>query len=151
MKGARGIFGTGIWPFRISSAPAGWHYSIHYGDKLVSGMCRDYVAVLFIPLIPLGLSAMLFPDERISLNRENRRQLMSAMRSWYGTRFAKREAALVGLRASWPLAFLVAAAGAVAGYFAASLLPSLPAFVGSLVGCALTNGLYLFAIRPRWT
>jgi len=152
IRGTPGFFGTGIWPYRISSIVGGFALVVKIGKHVGPRLSRDYLSILYLPLFPLGLSALVDSGkQRISLNRESKFTLVEASRSVWGTRSSDRERKLGGVRKSWILAFLVAAIGSLLGYLAVgyflhSWQPGLWTVLGGLLGGCLVNRLYLAAI-----
>lgn len=152
IRGTPGFFGTGIWPYRISLTVGGFAMVVKFGNKMVDHLCRDYLSILYLPLIPLGLSALVDGGrERINLNRESKSLVLTAIQSVRGSRSVDRERKLGGVRQSWVLAFLVAAIGAFLGYaivfyFLHTWQPSLWSVLGGLLGCVIVNLLYLYVI-----
>jgi hypothetical protein len=125
---------------------------VKFGNKTIDYLSRDYLSILYLPLIPLGLSALVdHGDQRINLNREGKSMVVDATQSVRGSRSSDRERKLGGVRKSWILALLVAAFGAllgygIAGYLLQSWQPGLWTVLGGLLGCCLVNRLYLAAI-----
>ena len=119
IRGTPGFFGTGIWPYRISRSIGARNMWVKFGSLMIDHLSRDYLSILYLPLIPLGLSALVdFGNRRISLNREGKATVVGATQSVYGTRESERERKLGWVRQSWLLAFVVAASGALLGYLA---------------------------------
>ena len=152
IRGTFGVSGTGIWPYSISRMIGAINLLVRIGNKTVHYLSRDYLSIFYLPLIPLGLSALVDGGaERIPLNREGKSIVVTATRSVRGSRKSDRERRLGGVRQSWILAFLVAASGALIGYWIAGFVihswqPGWLTVPCGLLGCGLVNRLYLAAI-----
>ena len=118
-----------------------------FGGTKIDYLSRDYLSILYLPLIPLGLSALDFRNRRISLkNKFDKATVVVPTQRVY---MYERKRGWV--RLSWLLAFVVAASGALLGYLAGgydtqSWQPGLWTVLVGLVGCGVVNRLFLAAI-----
>ena len=143
IQGAPGIAGTGIWPFLVSE-----YYM--YGSSCF--LTRDYLALLYIPFIPLGLAQGDWDSEEVSRTRTSaprwwQKQLAEEVsgRGEYdndGNMFF-RDKVKTFLRIQWSVAMLVAALGAILGYLLAGKF-GFSSVVGAATGCGLLNRLFTY-------
>lgn len=144
------ILGTGIRPYTIGRAVLSRHAGVRYGNTYITGLYRDYLSILYLPLIPMGLAGQAAEGLRISLDRRDVAKLVSFMSAQYGTQSAKREASLMRIRKSWLLALLPAVLGATAGWvLVGSHVSVCLKILGSIVGCGFANRLFIALISPR--
>ena len=146
IEGALGIAGTGLWPFVIS-------------DKFIppyissSFLTRDYLAVLYVPFIPLGLSQgdWMSRYEFVSRSRTSARfgwgkelAIKVTAREYKpdGNMFF-REKVTAFLRIQWSVAMLVAVVGAILGYMLAGKF-GFSSMAGAASGCGLLNRLFTY-------
>jgi hypothetical protein len=152
IQGTSGYFGTGIWPYRLSRFIEARNMRVESGRTNIDYLSRDYLSVLYLPIFPLGLSALVsFGHQRLFLDRDGKAAVVGATMSVHGSRERERERRLARVRASWLLAFIVTVCGVamgvwVGGYFANSWQPGLLTVLGGLLGCCIMNRLYLAAI-----
>jgi len=152
IQGTPGFLGTGIWPYRLSRFIGARNIRVGFGGMTIDHLSRDYISFLYLPLIPLSLSALAsFGSRRIPLDQAGKNTVLRASMSGSGSRQSERELRLGRVRANWLLAFLVAACGAglgywLAGYFAESFPAGLWTILGGILGCGIMNCLYLAMI-----
>jgi hypothetical protein len=144
------ILGTGIRPYAIGRAVLSRHAGVRYGNTYITGLYRDYLSILYLPLIPMGLAGEAAEGSRISLDRREIAKLLSFMSAQYGTKSARREASLMRIRKSWLLALLLAVLGGIAGWVSVGWHISVfLKILGSIVGCGFANRLFIALIGPR--
>ncbi|MFQ5570686.1 MAG: hypothetical protein ACE5G0_13465 [Rhodothermales bacterium] len=157
VEGAKGMAGTGIWPYDIGKTLLSRHGSVNIGDKIISSLCRDYLSVLYMPFIPLGLCAGASTDHwipdldfgflsmrrdklRIPLTPDNAERLVDYVSE--GTNLTKPSPIARRFRQSWVLSLLIAVLGGGLGWIAFWVL-NLPGVLGAFLGCGLVNKLYI--------
>jgi hypothetical protein len=146
VHGVRGAFGTGVWPFLVGGA----HYSSHMGvslegsDLTILGVARKYIAVLYLPLFPLGLTAFCYADEYrrecLALDKENMETLCSHVGR--STSMRRHHRGTERLRTSWLSSAIVSVVSATFGWLVGYLNWS---FLGGICGMLLASGVGNYA------
>jgi hypothetical protein len=126
MKNTLSIFGTGVVPFSIGSSATDRH---RY--QTMSAVCpycglvkqdfsqlsRDYLSVLYAPLLPLGLASCMnhCADFRVRISRDTASSIRDFLNT--GSSFLH-----LGAWGTWRKAFFYAVIGCLIGYFLFSSL-----------------------------
>ena len=144
--------GTGIRTYVVAKAPV---YGLHceqvkFGNSTVSKVTRDYVCVLYLPVIPLGLAARLNGGRRIDTTAKDLDLIFSVIRGTYGTREADWERRFARVKRSRRWVVSMACLGAIIGAAAGLAIwagwgqAAVPAMlIATLLGTGITNALFL--------
>jgi tetratricopeptide (TPR) repeat protein len=130
------ILGTGIKPVHLTS-PVGTNFFVEL--KILGPFCtkaisptphitRDFISILYIPLFPLGLSAVVECSGcsaifRVPLNRYNKKELVEAVNHFTNPRYN------LGFKGTWTASALVATGGAILGSIIALVTGTIPPYI----------------------
>lgn len=163
VEDARGILGTGIWPYYIGGAVkyGSW---IEINDRHIDALFRDYASIFYIPLIPMSLAAGVFTDKqsvdllmfsfhrayrRLPLSKGNADRLVKYVseKPEHNIRdYDQRYKVAVLVRKSWFVAFCIAVIGGIIGWVLFDLF-TLPKLAGVFLGCGLFNRLFIKILK----
>lgn len=147
MLGILKSLGIGMRSYRIAVAPWTFDFSVTCGDARVTDVARDYVAVLFLPLAPAGLSVY-GTGRRLRMNQKQARNLLDNLKYVSGRGLARQQKLIPVVR-SWAVAVFVTLVGAAAGAAAGWPLLRVYGLAFAPIGAAVANLIFVGATRPR--